>query len=787
MELTKSNLAKLLATENITVQQQNVKTASFDVKNRVLTLPMWVDVSKFTEDHLIGHEVGHALYTPLEGWHDAVCERGQTFKSYLNVVEDARIEKLIQRKYPGLRTSFVKSYRTLLADGFFGGDIDKINGMGLIDRINTYFKCGMSAGVEFAADEQQWVDRIAGLESWDDVVTVTEELFAFCKEQAEKEAAQQQELQEQMSDEDGEEEDDTDSFDFDDEDDSWGDEEHEGTDGQFMDSEEESEDGDDEQGESAEGDESDESEESDDTFADRTAGGATDEDHQIRSQTDESLRDTIAKDIFQQVEGEVINVNVMDLTKNYGDFVVGYKRILNEIDNIEPAIPFTDPEEGNWGYSIAQQTEAFKERAIPPQLTFIGNQLFSKWYADNKKTVAHMAKEFEMRKSATEFARVSTAKTGVIDTLKMNNYKLTDDIFKKVSIVPEGKNHAFIMMLDMSGSMHDRMYETLEQTLQLVYFCRAINVPFRVFGFSDVMSHRRNVRNQIDADALSDWTYYPEEGQLFEFFSDKMSKSQTQKMASTMLMSFCDTISQYAKKDKLINSIKMGDDEYGAYYWTRRSNYYRPRLMELGGTPMDAGIMILTPLVRDFRKSTRADVVHTFFLTDGVSHEAKCKNVSGYGLGGYVNRKNHVTINSPYTNQRQIVKYENGVRYVATPFLLNMYREATGASVIGFFIESNSARALRGTLCFLQRSWGGFEIDEQVSAIRREGFGKVNADGYDELYLMTTKSLQIQESKMDQVTAGEVTKAKLRTAFKKSTVGASKSRVMLNDLVARVA
>ena len=31
----KSTLAKLLATENIEVQQNNVRTASFDVKNRI--------------------------------------------------------------------------------------------------------------------------------------------------------------------------------------------------------------------------------------------------------------------------------------------------------------------------------------------------------------------------------------------------------------------------------------------------------------------------------------------------------------------------------------------------------------------------------------------------------------------------------------------------------------------------------------------------------------------------------------------------------------------------------
>ena len=85
-QAAKSVTAKLLATENITVVQDNVRTAMFDVKNRVLTLPMWADVAPYTEDHLIGHEVGHALYTPLEGWHDAVCSKGAGYKSFLNVV-----------------------------------------------------------------------------------------------------------------------------------------------------------------------------------------------------------------------------------------------------------------------------------------------------------------------------------------------------------------------------------------------------------------------------------------------------------------------------------------------------------------------------------------------------------------------------------------------------------------------------------------------------------------------------------------------------------------------------
>ena len=69
----KSNLAKLLATENITIQHNNVKTASFDVKNRVLTLPIFKQKSGDVYDMLIAHECAHALWTPYKEWEGITC------------------------------------------------------------------------------------------------------------------------------------------------------------------------------------------------------------------------------------------------------------------------------------------------------------------------------------------------------------------------------------------------------------------------------------------------------------------------------------------------------------------------------------------------------------------------------------------------------------------------------------------------------------------------------------------------------------------------------------------
>ena len=121
MELiqSKSLLAKLMATENLTVEQRKVQTASFDVQNRILTLPILdAKISPFLYDLFLGHEVGHALNTPLEGLVKAKEEK--ISRSVINVVEDSRIERKIKNKYPGIRISFVKGYRELIEKDFFG-------------------------------------------------------------------------------------------------------------------------------------------------------------------------------------------------------------------------------------------------------------------------------------------------------------------------------------------------------------------------------------------------------------------------------------------------------------------------------------------------------------------------------------------------------------------------------------------------------------------------------------------------------------------------------------------
>ena len=150
---TKSYLANLLATENLEVQYRKTTTASFDVQNRILTIPIWKkDLSEPVTDLFVSHEVGHALYTPM-----SLLKKAQKQKinhSIVNVVEDARIEKLIKRKYNGLRQSFIRGYRELIAKDFFGTVKKDVNEMLLIDRLNIHFKSShISSNVKFTNEE----------------------------------------------------------------------------------------------------------------------------------------------------------------------------------------------------------------------------------------------------------------------------------------------------------------------------------------------------------------------------------------------------------------------------------------------------------------------------------------------------------------------------------------------------------------------------------------------------------------------------------------------------------
>ena len=729
----KDLLAKLLATEDVTVMHANAKTASFDVKNRVLTLPVWNDMTNETYDHLTGHEVGHALYTPFEGWEKELKKKdmGPGFKSFLNVVEDARIEKLIQRRYPGLRRSFVMSYKKMIADGFFGGDIDKINTYPIIDRINTFFKAGPTAGVLIETDEQVWVDEIEKLETWDEVVDVATRLYEYAKLKKEEENELAQEMEHEFGDEDEDGEFDNDEF---------GDESIDG------------------ESESIEGLESDQT--SDDETDDEDATGESNikgaGDDDVKSKTDEALSQNINANYNNDSGIEV--KNIMLNTADVSPLIVDYKTIISDFEEFD-----------------------IKRKAIGESIDYMGNslllgkrgeKLFTKFMANNKKSIAYLVKEFEMKKSAKEYVRATTAKTGVIDPVKMNSYLYNDDIFKKVTTIPEGKSHGMIMYLDWSGSMHYDMKATMDQLLNLVNFSRIVNIPFCVYAFTtgyqlEGSTEKLKGNNLFYDEVNADTVYYEDKFRYLELFNSKMNKKDFIQMQKYMLA--------------------FGSD---------------PRTMpyqyQLHGTPLDVSLMGASSLHGMFLKQHRVDIVNTIVLTDGDSHNAPVKTVeTSTDYDGEVRTferssglndlfgwrfKGQVNVIDPVTKKRYPLTMETN-RIEVTDMFLKIYRERTGSTTIGFRILPTQINRIRRELVYLPYDT---DYSELSKAMRNDKYCVIPSNGYDK-YFGIGGGNDLKTANGAFEVSDDATTAQLRNAFKKASKNKVNSRALLNEFIREVA
>ena len=721
--MQKDILAKLLATENITVVHENAPTASFNVRDRVLTLPLWEDLTGDNYDHFIGHEVGHALYTPEDGWHDAVCDRGRAYKSFLNVIEDARIERMIQNKYPGLRRNFVKSYRKLFADGFFGANLDEINEFDLIDRINTYFKLGETSGVRIEKDELPWINEIRDCVTWEQVVDIADRLFAQEKAKKEEELEKQEEEQQQMMEEgqDQTEEVETDGYNQNDwEMDNDGDEEQESNESQSADTDEDAD---------GEEDEFDPSEEE--------GEGEVEEDLDPTdpiSKTEEALHNNIRKEFGDDGDTKVFNLRLN--TNKIDDLIIDYKTVM--------------------GYGANPSCYGTPKA----HLAEYGEKLWKEFQVNNKKSVNYMVKEFEMKKKASEYARTTLAKTGVICPVKMNNYKFSDDIFRKMSVTPEGKNHGMVLYLDWSGSMHKHMKPTIDQLLNLVMFCRQVNIPYRVYAFSDRFTEMANtLANTVSVNTLQYKTGF----RLMEFFNNKMNRSEFTKMAQMLL-----AIGQNYSKDV---------------------SYYVPYQFFLGGTPLDDAIMAGMQITKEFRKSNRLDIVNNVFLTDGDSHPIECSIPSTYKEGKIndnvptwhlTGRDNIVKFIDPVTKKQYRLQDRNGY----TKALLEMFQDHTGSNAIGYRILPQNKRSIMSDLRSAGLSYEQF--NKFTEELKKNKFTTIPNCGYSKFFaIQGGKNLEVSNTSIEVADDAKV--GQIRTAFKKANAQRKTSRVLLSQFIEMVA
>ena len=430
----KSHLAKLLATEDLIVEHKQVDTACFNVHTRVLTLPMWEKASNHVYDMLVGHEVGHALYTPDENWLEKVAIPPQ----FVNVVEDARIEKLMKRRYAGLAKTFFKGYQELNDEDFFSVSDECVADFNLADRANLYFKVGNFVDISFTDDEQVIIDKINNIETFDEALKVAEELYLFCKKEKEEEEIPNltppPEVQE-------------------------GNAQGSSTPTQQQGISEDSGEG---SGSSSE------SQMPSQSTSEAPVSGADDHvDIEPEVKTADSLQDKL-QDLVESSGCENLYVEIPKVDLKH--IIAPNTDIHQEIDRWFD-MQAKNAEEGN---SI-----------FGPDIFKVADEAYKKFKRSAQKEVGYLVKEFECKKAADSYARSTTSRTGVLDTSKLHTYKYNEDLFKKVSVIPDGKNHGLIFILDWSGSMSRVLLDTCKQLFNLLWFCKKVSIPFEVYAFSN--------------------------------------------------------------------------------------------------------------------------------------------------------------------------------------------------------------------------------------------------------------------------------------------------------------
>ena len=424
----KSQLAKLLATEDLVVEHKKVETAQFNVHTRVLTLPMWEKASNTVYDLLVGHEVGHALYTPDEDW----TEKVKVPPQFVNIVEDARIEKLMKRRYPGLAKTFFNGYKELADDDFFQIADEKVDEMNLADRANLWFKIGNFTDILIErGEETEIINQIADTETFPEVLIAAEALYKYCKQQQQEETKiQLDNLESQQSGSNQPASD-------------------------FSDQQE----GENDQPES-DGSESAPSGESSQQPTNSPVGGEKNEEPEVKTMDnlEEALKELVNRDGYENVYLELPQVDLKKIIVPNAEI---HNRCRDEWNNFLERIGYSY--ETIFGTTDAQFNE-FKRSA--------------------QKEVNYLVKEFECRKAADSYSRASTARTGVLDCTKLHTYKYNEDLFRKVTTLADGKNHGLVFVLDWSGSMCDVMLDTVKQLFNLVWFCKKVAIPFEVYAFT---------------------------------------------------------------------------------------------------------------------------------------------------------------------------------------------------------------------------------------------------------------------------------------------------------------
>jgi hypothetical protein len=639
----------------------------------------------------------------------------------VNIVEDARIEKLMKRRYPGLAKTFYNGYKELNDQDFFSIADEDLDTFNLADKVNLYFKVGNFLKLDFSNEEKEIVDLVGAAETFPEVLNAAEVLYKYCKEKQNEETKVNLDSHENQTSGSG------------------------GDSG--PDDLENQEEGDNDQPEEsgADGSGSDaggEQKQQPQQPQNGPQGGDQNEEPEVR--TMESLEEALKK---------LVNTN-------------GYENVYVEIPKLEldkiivPNAELHDKCKQTWT-EFLERTEYTYDHVFGEV-----DKKYNEFRRSAQKEVSYLVKEFECRKAADSYARASTARTGVLDCARLHNYKFSEDLFKKVTTLADGKNHGLIFVLDWSGSMGDVMLDTVKQLFNLVWFCKKVAIPFEVYAFTN-----NYPITKFDESGKTDLrlpAYKKKDGiiHITEWFS--MLNLLTSKVSSKIL------------ETQMKNIFRL------AYSFGRHSYtlYDVPLGMGLSGTPLNESLIALYQILPKFQRENKLQKVQCVILTDGEGADLKYHKEFNrkWETKPYLGA-NYITSDCFLRDRKTGNTYSlNCEHYGVTDVLLKNLRDNfTNTNFIGIRVMES-----RDSGNFIRRYCGhyGADYEKAMTSWKKEKAFSLKNSGYNVYFGLSASALS-QETEF--AVAEDATKSQIKTAFMKSLKSKKMNKKILGEFIELVA
>lgn len=762
---SQKQLAKLMAQENISIRVGNYETAFFDCRSRVLGLPFWNFNNKHVSDLLVGHEIGHALETPIDGI-DRFKERfpGKPF-AICNIIEDIREERLTVQRYPGFAYTLRKGYEAMMEMDIFNLMGKDLTTLGFADRLNIRSKTRRTDLVELNEAEEAFYQDCLKAESFDDVLDLCEKAFDHVedhrKNENENEQPQPPGVQGEEGDKDQPNDDSMSMSDpgLEDQEQPEADDAGEADNNEIDDEETESEgkasSTSEDQNESKEEDEEDEDPLKNVKESFGSGGKACDEsydDHDLTSSTMDAFNEGLAANTANEGIKIIETPSHNELMDRVIDLPTLREARKEYLDRYNDAM--TDP-------NVQAAWNDFKKTT--------------------KKHVSILSKEFERRKAAYQYSRATEARTGKLDVNRLHSYKYDDQLFKSITQLADAKSHGMIFLIDYSGSMEGQLQSVVAQTLQLVFFCRAVNIPFEVYSFTTPQSWHGQWGDDLDAKARA-----------YNHFGESLDLDSTQVVQLLHSNLKKNEFEEATKELWYQNAPKIENGPDGLRTW-RGTNSLRCKFEERGGTPLNQSLLILNTITKNFQKKHNIQKTNLIILTDGegsflsfMETQASCAlNKKKKEFNPVCRRREDKYM---MVNKKLIpIQGERGYRA-----LIKRLGSLKNTKVVGFFMtyRNNEAKheVRRAILNIDKKNISRMSLFNKINKASRglNFYEIINAFNYDSYYVMKdVSSLNIvDENLLNDIDAVDASKSKdrnqLTKAFKKMTGDKKTTRVFLN-------